>query len=228
MNSPPLNKTSDSWPELFAAHLQEVQRRSAAALASAGYDSLLLHAGTPPLLFLDDHHLPFRAQAPFKVWAPLNDAPDSFVFFTPGKQPLLLIHQPVDYWHKAPSMPDAYWTGSFDIVSCANPRRRARGLAQGSVAHRVHRRTLPGAAGLGTGGHQSRAPHRTARLRPRREDAVRSRRLREANVLGMRGHVAAERAFRAGASEFEIALEFMKACGQREQELPYNPIVGAQ
>jgi Xaa-Pro dipeptidase len=49
--------------------------------------------------------------------------------------------------------------------------------------------------------------------------------LREANVLGARGHRAAERAFRAGGSEFEIALEFMKACGQREQELPYNPIV---
>ena len=49
--------------------------------------------------------------------------------------------------------------------------------------------------------------------------------LREANVLGARGHVAAERAFRAGASEFEIALEFMEGCGQRERELPYNPIV---
>src|SRR3954454_1402099 len=49
--------------------------------------------------------------------------------------------------------------------------------------------------------------------------------LREANALGMRGHTAAERAFRAGASEFEIALEFMKACALREQELPYNPIV---
>ena len=49
--------------------------------------------------------------------------------------------------------------------------------------------------------------------------------LREANVLGARGHVAAEHAFRGGASEFEIALAFMTACGQRERELPYNPIV---
>jgi Xaa-Pro dipeptidase len=49
--------------------------------------------------------------------------------------------------------------------------------------------------------------------------------LRAANVLGARGHRAAQQAFSAGASEFEIALEFMKACGQREQELPYNPIV---
>ena len=29
----------------------------------------------------------------------------------------------------------------------------------------------------------------------------------------------------AGASEFEIELAFLRACGLREQELPYNPII---
>ena len=32
-------------------------------------------------------------------------------------------------------------------------------------------------------------------------------------------------AFADGASEFEIELAFLQACGQREQELPYNPII---
>jgi Xaa-Pro dipeptidase len=49
--------------------------------------------------------------------------------------------------------------------------------------------------------------------------------LLEANVLGARGHAAAEKAFRAGGSEFEIGLAFMAACGLRERELPYNPII---
>ena len=49
--------------------------------------------------------------------------------------------------------------------------------------------------------------------------------LREANRLGALGHLAAARAFRAGASEFEIELAFLAACGLREQELPYNPII---
>jgi Xaa-Pro dipeptidase len=49
--------------------------------------------------------------------------------------------------------------------------------------------------------------------------------LREANRLGALGHEAAAEAFRAGASEFEIELAFLRACGQREQELPYNPII---
>src|SRR5207237_1346487 len=49
--------------------------------------------------------------------------------------------------------------------------------------------------------------------------------LREASQLGARGHRAAERAFAAGASEFGIELAFLEGCGQREQELPYNPII---
>jgi len=53
MNSPAIRQNTNSWPQLFADHLHQVTQRSAAALAKAGYDSLLLHAGTPPLLFLD-------------------------------------------------------------------------------------------------------------------------------------------------------------------------------
>jgi Xaa-Pro dipeptidase len=49
--------------------------------------------------------------------------------------------------------------------------------------------------------------------------------LREASRLGALGHVAAAEAFAAGASEFEIELAFLAACGLREQELPYNPII---
>ena len=75
MNSHAIRQNTASWPTLFTEHLEVVTKRSASALKSAGYDGLLVHAGTPPLLFLDDHHLPFRAQAPFKVWAPLFSSP---------------------------------------------------------------------------------------------------------------------------------------------------------
>jgi len=225
MNSPAIRQNAAGWPQLFADHLQQVSKRSAAALATAGFDSLLLHAGTPPLLFLDDHHLPFRVQAPFKVWAPLTDAPDSFVLFKPGARPRLLINQPVDYWHKSPSLPDAYWTSAFDIVSCAT-----REAARAALPRDLSRTAFIGApfAELMQWGPAAINPeHLIAQL-----DYGRAAKtpyeiacLREANVLGARGHVAAERAFRAGGSEFEIALEFIKACGLREQELPYNPIV---
>jgi Xaa-Pro dipeptidase len=225
MNASAAKQNADLWTGLFAEHIERVKKRSGLALQSTGYESLLLHAGTPPLLFLDDHHLPFRAQAPFKVWAPLSDAPDSFVFFTPGHKPLLLIHQPVDYWHKAPELPDSYWTAAFDIVSCAD-----RAASRAALPKDLSRTAFIGAPFpelMGWGVKGINPEHLIAQL-----DFGRAAKspyevacLREANVLGARGHVAAARAFRAGASEFEIALAFMAACGHRESELPYNPII---
>jgi Xaa-Pro dipeptidase len=49
--------------------------------------------------------------------------------------------------------------------------------------------------------------------------------LGEANRLGARGHQAAASRFLEGGSEFDIHQAFLEACGQREQELPYNAIV---
>src|SRR5690348_4666615 len=120
MNSPAIKQNAESWSSLFAAHLATVVKRSTDALARTAYEGLLVHAGTPTLIFLDDHHLPFKAHAPFKVWAPLIDAPDSFVHFVPGRKPVLLLNQPVDYWHKSPELPRTYWSDGFEIVSCAD------------------------------------------------------------------------------------------------------------
>ena len=225
MNSPAIKQDPDSWSALFASHLAAVQKRSAEALAKTGYEALLVHAGTPPLIFLDDHHLPFKAHAPFKVWAPLIDAPDSFVWFTPGKKPRLLVHQPVDYWHKSPELPRTYWSSEFEIVSC--PTREA---ARAALPRDLSRTAFIGAPfnellswGIGT----INPEHLMAQL-----DYARASKtpyeiacLREASRLGALGHIAAEKAFRAGASEFEIGLAFMAACGHRERELPYNPII---
>jgi Xaa-Pro dipeptidase len=225
MNSHAIRQNATSWSGLFAAHLEIVKKRSGAALATAGYDALLVHAGTPPMLFLDDHHLPFRVQAPFKVWAPLADAPDSFVFFMPGKKPQLLVHQPVDYWHRSPELPNDYWSNAFDIVSCAD-----RAAARAALPNDLSKTAFIGAPFpelLGWGPAAINPEHLIAQLDYGRaaKTAYEVACLREANVLGARGHVAAERAFRAGASEFQIALAFMAACGQRERELPYNPII---
>ena len=46
-----------------------------------------------------------------------------------------------------------------------------------------------------------------------------------ATAAGVRAHRAAEQAFRAGASEYEIHLAYCRAAGAREEELPYNNII---
>ena len=225
MTSTAAKQNPESWSTLFAAHLEAVKKRSAAALAATGYDALLVHAGTPPLLFQDDHHLPFKVQAPFKVWTPLTDAPDSFVYFVPGKKPALLLHAPVDYWHKSPELPRTYWSDAFDIVSCPD-----RAAARGALPKDMARTAFIGEpfAELVSWGVGSINPeHLMAQLDYSRaaKTPYEVAALLEANVLGARGHAAAEKAFRAGGSEFDIGLAFMAACGLRERELPYNPII---
>src|SRR3546814_12680879 len=49
--------------------------------------------------------------------------------------------------------------------------------------------------------------------------------MREATRRGVRAHRAAERAFRAGASEFGIHLAYCQAAGQDANEPPYGNIV---
>jgi Xaa-Pro dipeptidase len=225
MNSLAIRQNADDWANLFAAHLESVVRRSAEALARTGYDGLLVHSGTPPLIFLDDQHLPFKANAPFKVWAPLADVPDSLVYFTPGQKPLLLMHQPVDYWHKSPELPRGYWAAAFEIVSCADGAATRAALPRNLSRTAFIGAPFPELVSWGPGAINPE--HLMAQL-----DFARARKtpyeiacLRAANRLGALGHIAAEKAFRAGASEFEIGLAFMAACGQRERELPYNPII---
>jgi Xaa-Pro dipeptidase len=209
----------------FGPHLAAVCERTARALGACSYGSLLVHSGSLLEVFQDDRTYAFEPHAPFKVWVPLADAPDSFVWFQPGARPRLLIHRPADYWYKPAELPHGYWTSHFDIFSSADLKEARAQLPQ----------DLSGTAYIGDP-LEALKDWGLATFNPpqliRRLDYARATKtpyelecLREASRLGVLGHRAAERAFRAGASEFEIELAFLAACGQREQELPYNPII---
>jgi Xaa-Pro dipeptidase len=122
-------------------------------------------------------------------------------------------------------MPDTYWSGSFEIVSCPD-----RATARAALPQDLSRTAFigePFAELVSWGPGAINPEHLIAHLDYGRaaKTPYEIAALLEANVLGARGHVAAERAFRAGGSEFDIALAFMAACGLRERELPYNPII---
>ena len=209
---------------LFGPHLAGLCERTAAALEACGHAALLVHSGALLPVFQDDRTYPFEANAPFKVWSPL-DVPDCFVHFEPGRRPRLLVHSPTDYWYKTAALPQDYWTAHFEILSCAD-----LAAARAALPRDLSRTAYLGEdfGDLATWGVGALNPPRLMRhldfhraLKSPYELAC----LRTANRLGVRGHQAAERVFNAGGSEFDIALAFVAACGQREQELPYNPII---
>jgi Xaa-Pro dipeptidase len=210
---------------LFAEHSQIIRERYARALETENYASLLVHSGASPAVFADDQYYAFRANAAFKSWAPLNDVPDCFIHFEPGRTPLLLFSCPLDFWYKSAALPQGYWTRHFDIRAVTD-----RNAARGHLPQDLSRTAFIGIADaeISSWGLAAVNPDKmVARLNFARavKSAYELACLREANHLGVRGHVAAARAFAAGATEFEIQLAFLGACGLREQELPYNNII---
>jgi Xaa-Pro dipeptidase len=210
---------------LYPEHIAEVVRRTADALARSGLEALIVHAGSPIGLFLDDQHYPFKAHPPFKWWAPLLDAPGSMIHFRPGSRPQLVFHVETDFWYQPATLPQSWWPGQFEVV-IVNSKDQARAALPRDLGKTAWiGDALPDLLGWGVGSINppdlSRRLDFTRACKTPYEIAC----LAEANRIGALGHAAAERCFHGGGSEYEIHQAFSSACGQREQELPYNAIV---
>lgn len=209
----------------YPAYLEAHSVRYARALQATGYTSALVHSGSQRYAFEDDLSYPFKVNAPFKTWAPITDNPDCFIYFEPGKPPLLLFHSPQDFWHKNADLPNAYWTPHFEIRAIEE-RNDARALLPQDLSRTAFiGDPFPELSSWGVGGVnpkplKSRLDYERAVKLPYELHCM-----REANRLGASGHRAAAIAFARGASEFEVELAFLRGCGQREHELPYNPII---
>jgi Xaa-Pro dipeptidase len=209
----------------FGPHLASVCARTAHALETCGYSALLVHSGSLLTVFEDDRTYPFEAHAPFKVWTPLSDVPDCFVFFEPGNRPRLVFNRPEDFWYKSAAVPSAYWTRHFDIRPAADVAAARNHLPQDLSQVAYIGDPLPELAGWGIKAINPRRLMRHLDYGRAAKTPYELVCLREASRLGALGHQAAARAFTEGASEFEIEIAFLRACGLREQELPYNPII---
>jgi Xaa-Pro dipeptidase len=215
---------STQLDSLFGAHLREVMRRTASVLEHCGLDSLLIHAGEPLPVFRDDTEYPYKPHATFRWWLPLLDAPGSVVCFRPGERPLLLFRAATDFWYQAPKLPSTGWPEHFEVVTVGSldalmealPKNlgRAAWLSDSHPAALLNR--------VSAGSQDLWQQLEFARsCKTDYEIAC----LRAANQWGARGHVAAAAAFHGGGTEYDIHQAFVAACGQREQELPYNAIV---
>ncbi|HWP94222.1 MAG TPA: Xaa-Pro dipeptidase [Gammaproteobacteria bacterium] len=216
---------TDTLAALYSDHLAVVRRRFDMALERAGCEGAFVYAGAPITAFLDDNDYPFRVNPHFKYWVPVLDNPHCAVIYVPGRKPILLYHRPRDYWHKPAPEPSEFWTQEFDLRLIARPDEIPAHLP--ASADRL--------AFVGEWrGHD--APWGMTRLNPQPLlDYLHYHRawktpyelecLRRAALLGARAHRAAERAFRLGASEYEIHLEYLRACCHTERELPYGNII---
>lgn len=213
------------FKELYGDHVKELQGRWEAAMLVHDCDALVLHAGTPLTSFLDDYAYAFRSNPHFLAWLPLPHHHDSVLLIRPGTRPLLWFYQPQDYWYSAPSNAESWWADYLEVrvVSQADAWHAELPAVQGRT---VALGDAPALAAL----------FPAERINPPAVlDALHIARTRktgyevacmsQANRQAALAHVAAERAFRDGKSEFDIHLAYLNACRQNDAELPYNSIV---
>lgn len=213
----------DNLSALYPAHLAEIEKRSADALAACGRDSLVVAAGLPHGWFLDDQNYPFKTNPHFLHWLPLADAPGSWIVCTPGTRPKLVFLQPRDYWHVAPAAPAGYWTEHFDIVTIREPEQ-----ARVHLPKDPSRCAIIGEANATAGDFAPDNPAAALDLLQYRralKTPYEITMMRVASRIGVHGHRAAEKAFRGGLSEFDIHCKYLEATRLAESQLPYGNII---
>lgn len=231
MNAPdPINPSgvASAAGNSYAAHLAVLQQRADQALARGGFEHLVVPSGTRHYQVFDDRDYAYAVNPHFKHWLPLTRVPDSWLVHTPGERPVLIFHQPFDYWHVVPDAPEGWWVEHFDIKVIRKPQE-AQVLLPGPAASCAILGEPQSALRVEAG--DAWVPNNPAAVL-HLLDYQRSFKtgyeivlMRGAQHLAVRGHRAAEAAFRQGQSEFGIHMAYCQAVGQDVGELPYNNIV---
>ncbi len=210
---------------LYDDHVRVQRTRTDAALNACGFDALAIFAGRAPLQFLDDLSYPFKPNPHFKLWAPLAACADCWIIYKPHTPLQLLFFQPIDYWHKPPALPADYWTKHFAIEVMRQPddaHQYLKDIKNCAFIGEVQ----PGFDALGFAALNPMTLLHHLHFDRARKTAYEVECMRRASLYGARGHLAAERAFRAGASEYDIHMEYVRATTHTESELPYDNIIG--
>ena len=208
---------------LYPQHLATLQARAEEALARSGHDHLLIPSGCRHYQLFDDRDYPFAVNPHFKHWLPLTTVTDSWLVYSPGQRPRVIYLQPHDYWHVVPAAPNGWWVEHVDVHVIRTPEQ-ALALLPGPAA----RCAILGEANSALGDYLPNNPaaaldylHYQRSYKTPYEIAL----MRLAQARAVRAHRAAETAFRAGASEFDIHLAYCQAARQDATELPYQNIV---
>ncbi|WP_116812484.1 Xaa-Pro dipeptidase [Steroidobacter cummioxidans] len=218
-------QSTASLKDLYAAHLQIQRRRTDEALAASGGDALAIYAGGQHMQFLDDQPYPFKPNPHFRLWTPLAEAADCWIVYRPGQRLQLVFLQPVDYWYKPPQMPNEFWTDQFDfeiIREASEAKAHIAGVSRCVFIGEWREEFTDWGF---TGRNPEPLMHRLHYVRAFKTE-YELECMRRASRMAARGHKAAEAEFRAGGSEYEINMAYIRATGQTENELPYPNIVG--
>ncbi len=217
----------DRAGDLWRAHLEARLDGVAEDLDACGFGGVLLDAGTPYVHFRDDQPAPFRANAHFLHFCPL-EAPRHLLLLRPGKPPFLAAWCPDDFWYEPQRVGSPAWAADFEVVECRSRPQQASEIARRLPARRRSAFVGEDTAFAETFGLAANPGRLLDRMDWRRalKTPYEVGCIAEANRVAAAGHRAAEAVFEGGGNELEIHQAFVEALGCEEAALPYPTIVG--
>lgn len=205
---------------LYRQHVDYLQKVTGEALQEHGYSGLLVHSGMINNYFADDLTVAFRPVGHFAHWCPLREA-GQMLFYVHDQRPFLYLDNTPSYWHQSTIDLEARWLEHFtvrDHRQLADDLKQYQQLAYigPEVAWIEDSQTIA-----------SNPPELCQQLDTNRrtKTAYEISCIRAANARAAQGHRRLRECFVAGMSELEIHLEYLRAVGLAEQELPYGNIV---
>ena len=210
----------------YSAHIEELQSRTEhALLKSDSADFIVIHAGMPNMVFLDDYPYPFKVNPHFKAWLPILESPNCWLIVNGVDKPKLFYFQPIDFWHKVIPLDEHYWNEYFsiDVVNTKSElNRMLKPYLSNSICITEH---VEFAAEIGfTKVNESSTIDYFHYHRAYKTD-YEFECLRRSNAIAVKGHNAAKKAFYDGQSEYDIYMAYLSASQQTESETPYGSIV---
>ncbi|MGS2722494.1 Xaa-Pro dipeptidase [Porticoccus sp. GXU_MW_L64] len=208
----------------YGEHLQGKLQRLRQALQTCQAQRIIIASGQVLLRFQDDLGYPFRANPYFLEHVPLNRQGCYLVVDRDTPQATLYFADLEDYWHSDPEPVSEELHRLLDVVGYTEPQKVAQQIAgEGTtlVIDSAATPQWPDNVAVNPEQLLNYLDYYRAEKSPWETHCI-----RQANRLAVKGHLRAEQLFRAGASEYDIHMGYLRAIGFRECELPYDNIIG--
>ena len=211
----------------FEAHIASLLQNWRELMQSHQFDAAVVHAGANPTYYQDDQHPPFHAYGHFLRWVPTEDCEHAVLLISQTDRPKLYWHKPDDYWYM-PSSPPTFCEGIYEIREFSDVESLTVSLRRDLGKYSDVASFGPSNTNIEANNRAAAQQDMSSQLDFRRafKSEFEQDCIREATVRSVRGHLAAERAFLNGASEFDIQHDYLHASKQTEASLPYPSIVG--
>lgn len=212
--------------DIYSSHLDVLTNELDEALKDTLFHHAIISSGAIKYRRMDDNPFPFKTNPYFCRWLPLLDHPNCYLIYTPGKKPVLIYFQEIDFWHKSAELPSSFWVNYFEII-----------IVNSIDEINSHLPNNKNECILITDEYlEDRHTFDIRNINPKNVINIinygRSIKteyeiecLRKASRIAVKGHHTASHKFKEGASEFDIHMSYCKASKHSENELPYKNII---